>query len=236
MAHFNPQLDTALIVDAGKIGLGAILVQTQDDNTIRPVAFASRTLTSQECRYSQTEREALSVVWGCERFHLYLYGKPFDILTDHQPLEVLYTHTGKPSPRILRWGLRLQSYEYNIKYIPGKLNPADMLSINPMPLTAGDKKESEVTERYINNLICYSTPKAISLSEILKESAEDEEMKKIIQCVKNNESGVYIFQDSLPQRGGQIYSDWKNNALKKLNKKKTTHKKMKQDIKNTKKM
>jgi hypothetical protein len=59
-----------------------ILTQTHGDET-RPVAYASRTLTAVERRYSQTERDALAVVWGCERFHLYLYGTTFDIYTGH---------------------------------------------------------------------------------------------------------------------------------------------------------
>ena len=53
----------------------AILSQIQEDGMIRNISYACRTLTDTENRYSQTEKEALAVVWGCERFHLYLIGK-----------------------------------------------------------------------------------------------------------------------------------------------------------------
>ena len=214
VAHFNPELDTGIIVDAGKCGLGAILVQTQKDKTIRPVQYASRTLSKQECRYSQTEKEALSVIYACEKFHMFLYGKEFEIITDHQPLTVLYSHSGKPSPRILRWGLRLQSYDYRIKYIPGKLNPADMLSINPIPMTKEDKHASEATEKYINSIISYSIPKAVSISEILKESEEDETIKEVIECLNSNEwvkkesiNPYYQNKTELMEKGGILTKD-----------------------------
>ena len=212
VAHFNPELDTSIIVDASKVGLGAILVQTQKDNVIKPVYYASRTLSKQERKYSQTEKEALSVIWACEKFHIFLYGKQFDILTDHQPLTVLYTHNGKPSPRILRWSLRLQSYEYNIKFIPGRLNPADMLSINPISATEKDIKDSEETEKYINRIISFSIPKAISLSETMKESEEDKVIKKVIENLNNNEwnkedeatKPFYQCRDELCHKGGLL--------------------------------
>ena len=86
MAHYNPEAETELMVDASPVGLGAILMQS-DGHETRPVAYASRTLTDVERRYSQTEREALAVVWVCEKFHLYLYGTTFKLFTDHKPLE-----------------------------------------------------------------------------------------------------------------------------------------------------
>ena len=61
MAHYNPEAETELRVDASPVGLGAILMQSNGHET-RPVAYASRTLTDVERRYSQTEREALAVV------------------------------------------------------------------------------------------------------------------------------------------------------------------------------
>ena len=38
-------------------------------------------------RYSQIELETLAVDFACKKFHLYLYGIPFTIVTDHKPLE-----------------------------------------------------------------------------------------------------------------------------------------------------
>ena len=78
VAHYDQSADTELKVDASPVGLGAILLQ-RSNGTVRPVAYASRTLTDVERRYSQTEKEALAVVWACERFHIYLYGKPFTL-------------------------------------------------------------------------------------------------------------------------------------------------------------
>ena len=99
MAHYDPAAPTQLRVDASSVGLGALLTQTQQ-GVVRPVAYASRTLTEVERRYSQTEREALAAVWGCEKFHLYLYGTTFDLLTDHKPLEVIYSPTSKLPARM----------------------------------------------------------------------------------------------------------------------------------------
>ena len=69
LAHFDQNRETFLIVDASPVGLGAILAQTQDDGTLRPVYFASKSLSKPEQKYSQIEREALAVWWGCQRFH-----------------------------------------------------------------------------------------------------------------------------------------------------------------------
>ncbi|KAK4328257.1 hypothetical protein Pmani_001375 [Petrolisthes manimaculis] len=74
LTHFDPQLQTTLIVDASPVGLGAILCQNHQ-GILKPISYASRTLTNVERRYCQLEKEALAIVWACEKFHLYLYGK-----------------------------------------------------------------------------------------------------------------------------------------------------------------
>ena len=107
-------------------GVGAILAPQQPDQLLRPVHFASKILTKTEQSYSQIAKEALAVLWGCKRFHLYLYGTFFTVLTDHEPLEILYTHKGKPSTRILKWAIELQSYDFTIKHIKALDNPADI--------------------------------------------------------------------------------------------------------------
>ena len=186
VAHYDQTLPTSLIVDASPEGLGAILTQEQPDGKLKPVYYASRALTVQEKKYCQTEREALAVVWGCERFHLYLFGVKFTIFTDHQPLTVIYSPKGKPSPRILRWGLRLQSYSFDMVHIPGSINPADMLSIHPIPVDKGAELESNETELFINAIVTYAISKALSLSEIITESQADETLKKVQQSIATN--------------------------------------------------
>ena len=74
LAYFDSNAEeTKLITDASPIGLGAVLTQVEGECE-RVVAYASRSLTDVERRYPQTEKEALGLVWGCERFHAYLYG------------------------------------------------------------------------------------------------------------------------------------------------------------------
>ncbi|CAB4012866.1 Hypothetical predicted protein, partial [Paramuricea clavata] len=131
MAFYDPAKETTLTVDASLVGLGAILSQIQEDGTIRNISYASRTLTPTERCYSQTEKEALAVVWGCKCFHLYLVGKEFTPYTDHKSLEPIYSPKSKPPPRIERWLLRMQQYLYQVQYRPGSSNPADVLSRQP---------------------------------------------------------------------------------------------------------
>ena len=86
------------------------------------MAFASRTMTDTERRYAQIEKEALACTWACEKFSDYILGKHFTIETDHKPLiPLLGTKQldGLP-PRILRFRLRMDRYDYQIVHVPGK--------------------------------------------------------------------------------------------------------------------
>jgi hypothetical protein len=118
---------TRLITDASNVGLGAVLVQ-QNRGQTKVISYAIRTLTEAEKKYSKTEKEGLAVVWACEKFHLYLYGIPFELITDHKPLEGLYSSKSRTNARIQRWMLRLMPYTYSIRYMPGLQNIADALS------------------------------------------------------------------------------------------------------------
>ena len=177
MSHYDPTAPTELRVDASPVGLGAILTQTGPDGASRPIAYASRTLSDVERRYSQTEREALGVVWGCERFHLYLYGAEFSLYTDHKPLEVIYGPKAKPPARIERWGLRLQQYRFKVIYEPGSKNPADVLS--RLPLSNQPRRERSVADEYINFVIKNAAPVAIPPDQIRRETANDPVLQQI---------------------------------------------------------
>ena len=79
MAYINSNKQKEVFVDAST-GLGAILIQCQN-----VVAYARKALTDIENIYSQIEREALATACSCHHFRMYLLGKHFSAVSDHQP-------------------------------------------------------------------------------------------------------------------------------------------------------
>ena len=179
LQHFDPLKETSIIVDASPVGLCAILVQEE-----KPVLFTSRKLTQVEQRYSQTEREALSVVWACERLHFYVYGIDFEVVTDHKALEILYSPKGKPAARILRWYIRLLPYSFVVKYSPGRDNPADYFSRKPVSGSSEGETLATETEEYVNNILLDAVPNSISLQEVTIESLCDPVIQRLVECIR----------------------------------------------------
>ena len=183
MAYYDPAKTTRLTVDASPYGLGAILSNIDQDGAVRNVAYASRSLTPTEQRYSQTEREALAVVWECERFHMYLIGTPFELITDHKALEIIYSPKSKPSARIERWALRLQQYEYKVIYKLGAENPADILSRMPLPTR---KSTPNVADEYVNFVAHHAVPKAMTLEEVAQSTLKDNVLQAVTQSIQTD--------------------------------------------------
>jgi hypothetical protein len=146
LAYFDPKATTKVVADASPVGLGAVLIQEQGKDQ-RVICYASRSLSDVERRYSQTEKEALALVWACERFHMYLFGKEFELLTDHKPLQFIFSPRSKACARFDRCILRLQSYKYKVVYVPGPQNVADCLS--RLLRIADNKTSHNKTEQYI---------------------------------------------------------------------------------------
>ena len=180
IAYFDVEKDTSLIVDASPIGISAILTQSSANETPRVIAYASRALTPVERRYSQTEREALSIVWGVEHFHIYLYGQLFTLVTDHKPLEVIYGNPkSKPPLRIERWVLRLQQYNFTVMYKPGKDNPADFMSRHPAVFNTNEN----MGDQYVKYITINAIPKAMTIEEVQKETEKDETLQAVKQAI-----------------------------------------------------
>lgn len=121
LMHFQPDLPVKLVCDASSYGIGAVLAHVMPDQTERPIAFASRSLNKAEKNYSQIEKEALSLVFGVKKFHMYLYGKQsFTLVTDHKPLlAILGSKAGLPTlvaARLQRWAIILAAYSYDLEY------------------------------------------------------------------------------------------------------------------------
>ncbi|MCG8431885.1 MAG: hypothetical protein MJA29_12015, partial [Candidatus Omnitrophica bacterium] len=180
LAYFQLGAETVVISDASPVGLGAILMQRQTDNELRPVAYASRSLTDTERRYSQMEREALGCVWSVDYFRNYLWGTKFKILTDHRPLIHMLNSRASTivPPRIQRLLWKLQAYDYVLEYLPGKSNIADCFS--RMPLLDDSEGESFADE-YIHSIVELSTSQldALTLNELKEASEKDPVIEKL---------------------------------------------------------
>ena len=84
--HYNPDKPLVLTCGASPYRVGTVLSHSTKDGFDRPVAYVSRTLSQVERRYAQLDKEALAIVYGVKHFHQYLYGRSFQMYSDHKPL------------------------------------------------------------------------------------------------------------------------------------------------------
>ena len=182
MAYFDPSKDTELWVDASPVGLAAILCQ---GNKI--VAYASCALSLVEQRYSQTERECLSILYGVEHFHLFLFGKSFTLVTDHRPLTAIFGTQTKPkakqqSLRLEHLRLRLATYDFKVVYRKGDLMISDYMSRHPFKAYTNHNS----TEDYVRFIASHSVPKALNLSDVALATKDDKTLQNVILSVETN--------------------------------------------------
>ncbi|XP_055612924.1 uncharacterized protein K02A2.6-like [Uranotaenia lowii] len=183
LGYFNVKHQTSVIVDASPTALGAVLVQTSN-NENRVVCYASKSLTDTEKRYCQTEKEALAAVWAVERFQMYLLGLKFDLVTDCKALQYLFIPRSKPCARIERWVLRLQGFTYSVKHIAGPKNIADVLS----RLTTLEPKPFDHSEELFVQEIAAAaaTNAALRWEEVEQVSAQDDDIKQVLDALRND--------------------------------------------------
>ena len=140
LRYYDLEEEVTIESDASDYGLGAVLLQAG-----RPVAFASRTMTETERRYSQIEKECLALMFGCTRFDHHLHGREnITAVTDHKPLEktILAKSINSAPKRLQRMMLRLQKYRLNIVYKKGtQMYISDHLSRSALPNGRTQKKE-----------------------------------------------------------------------------------------------
>ena len=141
LVHFSNTLPLRLACDASIYGMGAVISHVMSDGSEQPIAYASRTLTKAEHNYSQIEKEALGTVFGVKKFHQYLYGRLFTLITDHKPLTSIFgLKSGIPTlaaARMQWWALLLAAYRYEIEFRPTlQHGNADCLSRLPLSIVS----------------------------------------------------------------------------------------------------
>ncbi|KAK9513152.1 hypothetical protein VZT92_026713 [Zoarces viviparus] len=179
LTYFDHTKDVKLQVDASKCGLGAVLLQGE-----KPVAYASKTLNETEENYSQTEKELYAVLFGCRRFHKYLYGRQVIVESDHKPLEsIMRKPLAAAPPRLQRMILQLQRYDITITHKPGKQIPvADTLSRKPIEYT--DNSLSEGMDLQIHTVISSAPVSDRKMAEIKAATAQDEQLSMLRQVIQ----------------------------------------------------
>ena len=144
LTQYDPSMPLKLALDASAYGLGVVLSHVLPSGEEKPIAFAPRSLSKAEKNFSQIDKEALSIVWGVQKFRNYVWGRHFTIVTDHQPLTLIF-HPKKGIPVIT--AARLQRYalfahDYSIEYrSTTKHGNADGLSRLPLPALAEIDKD-----------------------------------------------------------------------------------------------
>jgi hypothetical protein len=185
MGYFDENWQTELTTDAGPTGLGAVLAQKdpKDPSKRKIILYASRALTEVEKRYSQVEREALAVVWACERLKMYLIGKEFNLNVDNKAVQLIFGNPkAKTCARIERWSLRLIPFKFKINQIPGISNIADYISRHA---TQEKMKGTDFVEEYINSIVDNNLPLNIRLDSIIQATQEDPILKKLKELLSN---------------------------------------------------
>ncbi|XP_057184972.1 uncharacterized protein K02A2.6-like [Triplophysa rosa] len=184
LTFFDPTKRIKISTDASKDGLGAVLLQAEGENW-RPVVYASRTMTSAECRYAQIEKECLGLVYGVEKFHSYVYGLPtFVAETDHKPLiAIIKKNLNEMSPRIQRLMMKLQRYDFDLIYTPGKyIVLADALS---RATTQREKSHERSTEADVTlhvSMVADALPVSDAKSkQIAAETEKDKDLQMVIK-------------------------------------------------------
>lgn len=130
--------------DASGVGLGAVISQ-QGEQGENVIAYASRTLTKGEQKFSATERECLAVIWAVEKFRPYVEGTHFTVITDHYSL--LWLHNLKdPQGRLARWALRLQPYDFSLVHRKGKEHVVPDLLSRALPEEKDELAQIEMVQ------------------------------------------------------------------------------------------
>lgn len=193
LVHPNFSKNFFIHCDASRFGVGACLMQKDEDDNDRAICYFSKKLNSAQRNYSVTELECLAVVLAVEKFRPYVELHPFTIITDHSALRWLMSQKDL-SGRLARWSLRLQRFEFSIQHRKGHLN------VVPDTLSRGE----DVSE------ICHNLP-SLNLESPSFNSDEYSRLRTTVEGNPHNLPDVKVSDGVVYKRVG--FSESENDEL-----------------------
>ena len=185
--YFDPSMKTEVICDASPVGVGAILVQYDKvSDSKKVIAYASRALTETEQSYSQIEREAVAILFGCTKFRLYLLGQHFDLYSDHKPLQAIFNNPRSVAPfRVERIRLRLLGFLFTVRHLDGSKNPTDYMSRHSLSASRKDVQQSHELESHVNMVMSSVDGFPVSRDNIIESINSDKESRCLKEAIAN---------------------------------------------------
>ena len=185
LAHYDPKIPLVIACDASPCGIAAVLSHRHKDGLEKPIAYASRTLTPAEKNYAQVDREALAIVYGVKKFHEYLYGQKFILVTDNRPV----THIFSPkkctpsiaAARIQRWAMFLGAHNYSIEHRPA-IKHANVDGLSRLPVHTKATSTPDAVQTWCVN---YLSTLPITCANIATETRKDPILSLVYQFTLN---------------------------------------------------
>ena len=188
LAFYDVKKPTVVSADASSYGLGGVLLQKHGEQ-LRPVAFASRTLTNAEKKYAQIEKECVASVWTCEKFSRYLCGlESFQLMTDQKPLVPLFNHQDldRVPLRCQRLLMHMMRFRAKAQHVPGKqLVVADTLSRNPLSVPFETSDTEEEVRAYVDAAEMVRPASPEKMERIKEATSSDPQLSRVLNYTAN---------------------------------------------------
>ena len=157
---------------------------TEVPNNLRPVFYASKTLTATESNYSNMEHEMLGVVFSVLHFKHFTYGTQVYIVTDHKPPIMLFAkNLATTSPRLSRMLIKILDYVVVLHHQEGnKMHLSDeisRLSVHDSDAAKSKPKPIADFNISIHEISEITIFKSLTLQDIKEETIKDCQLKKL---------------------------------------------------------